>query len=126
MPNSEIMTGPKAAFDEDCGKCQFFTRISLDQDFIPGYTKMAATIPDTNNYLRHSVQDLLSLEGRTTVITGGARGLGLAFTLAVAEVSGSVAILDTAEEPHEHFYKIRKRHSDVKLRYYRYAHQVHP
>ncbi|KAK2594012.1 hypothetical protein QQS21_008274 [Conoideocrella luteorostrata] len=79
---------------------------------------MAALVPDTNNYLRHSVQDLLSLKGRVTVITGGARGLGLAFTLAVAEVGGSVAILDTADKPHEHYYDIQKRHPEVKLGYY--------
>ena len=81
---------------------------------------MAATVPDTNNYLRYSVQDLLSLKGRVTVITGGARGLGLAFTLAVAEVGGSVAILDAADEPHEHYHEIQKRFPDVKLGYYKY------
>lgn len=79
---------------------------------------MATAVPDTNNYLRQSVQDLLSLKGRVTVITGGARGLGLAFTLAVAEVGGSIAILDVAEKPHEHYYEIQKRHPEVKLGYY--------
>ena len=83
---------------------------------------MATAVPDANNYLQHSVHDLLSLKGRTIVITGGARGLGLAFTLAIAEVGGSVAILDVAEAPHEHFYEIQKRHPDVKLSYYRYGH----
>ncbi|KAH6889218.1 hypothetical protein B0T10DRAFT_459877 [Thelonectria olida] len=73
---------------------------------------------DINRYLQHSVYDLLSLKGRTVVITGGARGLGLAFALAVAEVGGNVAILDAAEKPHEHFYKIQKEF-DVKFEFYR-------
>ncbi|TQS33752.1 hypothetical protein Golomagni_05892 [Golovinomyces magnicellulatus] len=73
---------------------------------------------DPNSYLQSSVFDLLSLKGRTIVITGGARGLGLAFALAVAEVGGNVAVLDAAEKPHEHFDLIRERHSNVKLEFY--------
>lgn len=80
---------------------------------------MTTTVPNTDNYLRHSVHDLLSLKDRVIVITGGARGLGLAFALAVAEVGGSVAILDAAEKPHDHFYEIQKRHPDVKFGYYK-------
>ncbi|KAF6781497.1 short-chain dehydrogenase reductase sdr [Colletotrichum sojae] len=71
-----------------------------------------------NRYLDHSVHDLLSLKHRTVVITGGARGLGLAFALAVAEVGGNVAVLDAAEEPHEHFYEIEKKYG-TKFKYYR-------
>ncbi|KAJ3506590.1 hypothetical protein NM208_g16057 [Fusarium decemcellulare] len=73
---------------------------------------------DPNRYLQHSVQDLLSLKGRTVVITGGARGLGLAFALAVAEVGGNVAVLDAADKPHDHFYKIQKDF-DIKLEFYK-------
>ncbi|KAF0320899.1 short-chain dehydrogenase reductase sdr [Colletotrichum asianum] len=73
---------------------------------------------DVNRYLSNSVHDLLSLKGRTVVITGGARGLGLAFTLAVAEVGGNIAILDAAQEPHDHFYRIEQEH-EVKIKYYR-------
>ncbi|POR36845.1 Uncharacterized protein TPAR_02971 [Tolypocladium paradoxum] len=72
---------------------------------------------DPNRYLQHSVLDLLSLKGRTVVITGGARGLGLAFALAVAEVGGNAAVLDAAPKPHEHFYKI-KEDVDVKIEFY--------
>lgn len=71
-----------------------------------------------DRYLNHSVQDLLSLEGRTVVITGGARGLGLAFALAVAESGGNVAVLDAADSPHEHFYKFQKEFP-VKLAFYK-------
>ncbi|KAK2733870.1 short-chain dehydrogenase reductase sdr [Colletotrichum kahawae] len=73
---------------------------------------------DVNRYLSNSVHDLLSLKGRTVVITGGARGLGLAFALAVAEVRGNIAILDAAQEPHDHFYRIEKEH-EIKIKYYR-------
>ncbi|KAI1488828.1 short chain dehydrogenase [Biscogniauxia mediterranea] len=81
---------------------------------------MAATQakPDPNRYLQNSVQDLLSLKGHTVVITGGARGLGLAFALAIAESGGNVAILDAADKPHEHFYKIKKDFP-VKLEFYK-------
>jgi sorbose reductase len=74
--------------------------------------------PNPDQYLDHSIQDLLSLKGRTVVITGGARGLGLAFTLAVAESGGNVAVLDAADAPHEHFYKFQKEFP-VKLEYYK-------
>ncbi|KAH6986717.1 putative NADP-dependent mannitol dehydrogenase [Ilyonectria destructans] len=79
---------------------------------------MATPKQNPDRYLQHSVQDLLSLKGRTVVITGGARGLGLAFALAVAEVGGNVAIIDATEKPHEHFYQIQKDF-DVKFEFYR-------
>ncbi|KAF7546010.1 hypothetical protein G7Z17_g8734 [Cylindrodendrum hubeiense] len=80
---------------------------------------MTAPPQNPNRYLENSVQDLLSLKGRTVVITGAARGLGLAFALAVVEVGGNVAVLDAAEKPHEHYYKIQKQFPDSKLEYYR-------
>ncbi|KAH6680895.1 short-chain dehydrogenase/reductase SDR [Halenospora varia] len=83
-----------------------------------GATNASESKVDPNRYLAHSVQDLLSLKGRTIVITGGARGLGLAFALAVAEVGGDIAILDAAEKPHDHFYKIEKEHG-VKIKFYK-------
>ncbi|KAF2012998.1 short chain dehydrogenase [Aaosphaeria arxii CBS 175.79] len=73
---------------------------------------------DVNRYLKNTVHDLLSLKGRTIVITGAARGLGLAFAFAIAEVGGNVAILDAADKPHEHFEKLQKDF-DVKVNYYK-------
>lgn len=73
---------------------------------------------DTDGFLRHSIYDLLSLKGRTVVITGGARGLGLAFAFAIAEAGGDVAIIDFLEKPHEHFYKIEKE-MGVKVKLYK-------
>lgn len=73
---------------------------------------------DADGYLRRSVQDLFSLEGRVLVITGGARGIGLAFAFAIAEVGGNIAIFDALEQPHEHFDKL-ERDYNVKVKFYR-------
>jgi pyruvate/2-oxoglutarate dehydrogenase complex dihydrolipoamide dehydrogenase (E3) component len=62
---------------------------------------------DADSYLQYNVLDLLSLKNRVVVITGGARGIGLALGFAVAEVGGSVAIIDAAPSPHEHFEKLK-------------------
>lgn len=74
---------------------------------------------DPDRYLSNPVSDLLSLRGRTIVITGAGRGLGLAFTLAVAESGGNVAVLDLANEPHEHFNKFQEEFKSVKIKYYK-------
>lgn len=71
-----------------------------------------------DGYLNRSVQDLMSLKDRTIVITGGARGLGLAFAFAIAEVGGNVAILDALDKPHEHFDLLKTRF-DVKAQFYK-------
>ena len=73
---------------------------------------------DADKFLRRSIQDLFSLSGRTVVITGGARGIGLAFAFAVAEAGGNVAILDVANEPHLHFYELGKRHPEQRFELY--------
>lgn len=74
---------------------------------------------DPDGFLRRSVQDLFSLAQRTVVITGGARGIGLAFTFAVAEAGGHVAILDVADEPHPHFHELAKRHPKQQFKHYK-------
>lgn len=92
---------------------------AASDDSIP--TESAAALKpkkDINTYLHRSVHNLLSLEGRTIVITGGARGLGLAFAFAVAEVGGNVAIIDALDTPHEHFYKLEKDFG-VKVKLYK-------
>jgi len=71
----------------------------------------------TDSYLTNNVFDLFSLKGRVTVITGGARGIGLALAFAVAEAGGQVAILDASDEPHEHYEELKKICS--KLKYYK-------
>jgi len=83
-------------------------------------TGSAVPAVDINKYLTHSVHDLLSLKGRTIVITGGARGLGLAFAFAVAEVGGNLAILDVLDSPHEHYKQLQEKF-DVKTKLYKYV-----
>lgn len=54
-------------------------------------------------YITTKVQDLMSLKDHVIVITGGARGIGLALAFAVAEAGASVAILDASAQPDEKF-----------------------
>ena len=72
-------------------------------------------------YKSRSVQDLLSLKGKTTVITGGARGIGLALTRACVEAGGNVAVLDALPEPHEDFADLKKEFTASKIEYYMYV-----
>ena len=74
---------------------------------------------DPDGFLRRSVQDLFSLSQRTVVITGGARGIGLAFAFAIAESGGNVAILDVSEEPHPHYEELSKRFPEQHFRIYK-------
>lgn len=75
---------------------------------------------NVDSFLTSTIQDLLSLKGRTIVITGGARGLGLAFAFAVAEAGGNVAIIDFLDKPHDHYYKLEKDYG-VKVKLYKYV-----
>lgn len=70
---------------------------------------------DADGFLRRSVVDLFSLKGRTTVITGGARGIGLALAFAIAEVGGNVAVIDVLVEPHPHWKQLDKFGVETKL-----------
>ena len=61
------------------------------------------------------MQGLFSLVGRTIVITGGTRAIGLALAFAVAEVGGNVAVIDLLSEAHPHFRKLEEFDVKVKL-----------
>lgn len=71
----------------------------------------------SDGYLTSNVLDLLSLKGRTVVITGAGRGIGLALAFAVAEAGGRVAIVDAADSPHAHYAKLQD--TCEKVGYYR-------
>lgn len=51
------------------------------------------------------------------MITGGGRGLGLNFGIAMAEVGASIACIDLHEKPHEEFSKLSS--FGGKSKYYR-------
>lgn len=72
--------------------------------------------PNIDSYLTSNVFDMMSLDNRVVVVTGGAKGIGLALAFAVAEAGGQVAIVDAAQEPHEHYAKLEGVCSN--LRYY--------
>lgn len=77
---------------------------------------MASTvtsIQSTDDYQTSNVFDLLSLRGRVIVITGGAKGIGLALGFAVAEAGASVAVIDAAPEPDQAFSKLKEVNSKV-------------
>lgn len=50
------------------------------------------------------------------VITGGAKGIGLALAFAVAEAGGQIAIVDASPEPHKNYARLER--SCSKLGYY--------
>lgn len=74
---------------------------------------------DADGFLQRTVWDLFSLAGRTIVITGGARGIGLSMAFAIAEAGGNVAIIDVLTEPHPHFQKLQEFKVQSKL--YKYV-----
>ncbi|KAJ9606382.1 hypothetical protein H2200_009343 [Cladophialophora chaetospira] len=47
--------------------------------------------------------DKFSLKGRTVVITGGGRGLGLTFANGLAQAGANIAVIDIAAQPSEAF-----------------------
>lgn len=61
-----------------------------------------------DGFMASNVFDLLSLKGRVVVVTGGARGIGLALAFAVAEVGADIAIIDAAEKPDEAYGKLQE------------------
>jgi NADPH:quinone reductase-like Zn-dependent oxidoreductase len=61
------------------------------------------------------MSERLSLKGKTTIITGGARGIGLSLVEAAAEAGSNVAVFDRLDEPQRDLSKL-----GVKAKYYRY------
>lgn len=57
--------------------------------------------------------DRMSLKGRTTIITGGARGIGLSLVRAVAEAGSNIAVFDVLDKPQYDLSKL-----GVKAEYY--------
>ncbi|CAG7936045.1 unnamed protein product [Penicillium olsonii] len=66
-------------------------------------------------YLNTSIFERLSLRGHVVVITGGARGIGLAMAFAVAEAGARVALVDASPNPHEHFAVLQEKCEEVRF-----------
>ncbi|KAF2479816.1 hypothetical protein BDY17DRAFT_256522 [Neohortaea acidophila] len=64
------------------------------------------------------VTDRFSLTGKAFVITGGARGIGFATAKAIAQLGGSVALIDVLDKPVDEFDTLTKRFN-VKASYQR-------
>ncbi|KAG8632078.1 hypothetical protein KVT40_001218 [Elsinoe batatas] len=140
---STLLTRPSSHFQQPCGSSIRLTR-TLHNNCLSGAsalqddpatpaklirsfssTSIAQSAPQTgtsvkqsiDRYLTADVKQLLSLEDRVVVITGGGRGIGLALAFAAAEAGAHVAILDAAESPHEHFRELET--VCKKTKYYR-------
>ncbi|KAE8143810.1 hypothetical protein BDV38DRAFT_276880 [Aspergillus pseudotamarii] len=68
-----------------------------------------------NAYLTTSIFERLSLRGQVVVITGGARGIGLALAFAIAEAGGRVALVDASPNPHEHYALLKEKCARVEF-----------
>jgi len=62
-------------------------------------SRLEASTEARNDDAHGSVRDLMSLKGKTVVVTGGGRGIGFSICRAVAEMGGNVAILDMLDKP---------------------------
>jgi sorbose reductase len=78
-------------------------------------SSVATLNPANDAYLNANVFDLFSLKERVVVITGGARGIGLALGFAVAEAGGVPVMIDAMGQPHEHFQILQKMCPKMKL-----------
>jgi len=61
---------------------------------------------------------MFNLRGQTAVISGAARGLGLAFAEALASAGCDVAVVDILQEPSAALYELQSRFN-IKVKYYR-------
>lgn len=73
-------------------------------------TLLPARIPEADvTPAARATPYLFSLDGTTTIITGGGRGIGITLAGAVLEASGHVACLDILERPAEEEWKLLKQ-----------------
>jgi sorbose reductase len=70
-----------------------------------------------SDYRSKKEYDLMSLKDRVIVVTGGARGIGLALAFAVSEAGASVATIEASAEPDKDFHLLQA--NGTRARYYR-------
>ncbi|KIW69205.1 hypothetical protein PV04_05096 [Phialophora macrospora] len=97
------------------GQCFHQARSTSTNNKAPA-TQLGASSEDA--FRSRTIQDMMSLKGRVTVVTGGARGIGLALARGAAELGSDIAVLDVLEKPSEAFFDLEKV-LGVRARYYR-------
>ena len=99
---------------------QAFQRNHVSRSF--STTSTRAILPSVDDKFKsRSVHDLLSLKGKTIIITGGGRGIGLALGRGCVEAGGNLAVLDALVAPHEDYDELKKEYPDAKIEFYQYA-----
>lgn len=63
------------------------------------------------------IRSMFELKGRNYVVTGGAQGIGLTVTAAIAEMGGNVAVIDLQEKPSVDLDSLAKQFG-VKIGYF--------
>ncbi|KAJ9657223.1 hypothetical protein H2198_004449 [Neophaeococcomyces mojaviensis] len=61
--------------------------------------------------------DMYDLRGKTAVVTGAARGLGLAFAEALASAGCNIAVVDILPKPLDALYELQSKY-DIIVKYY--------
>ncbi|KAF2019167.1 short chain dehydrogenase [Aaosphaeria arxii CBS 175.79] len=70
------------------------------QNQVVSDTTLPAVIPESNQTPANNATELLfTLKNTVTLVTGGARGLGITLACAIAEAGGHVACVDILEQP---------------------------
>lgn len=71
---------------------------SIDSGLAPAPARGNKVVPDVSS---RTLSELISLSGRVAVVTGGARGIGLAIVRRLAEAGAAVAIADLDKQAAE-------------------------
>lgn len=62
--------------------------------------------------------DRLSMKGKTVLVTGGGRGIGLAICKAIAQLGGNIAVVDALPQPLKDFHELSDDY-DIRAMYER-------
>jgi sorbose reductase len=64
------------------------------------------------------ITDRFSMNGKTVLVTGGGRGIGLAICKAIAQLGGNIAVLDALPQPSKEFHTLSNDY-DIEAMYER-------
>lgn len=66
----------------------------------------SSTIHRKDSAAEVKITDRLTMKGKTVLVTGGGRGIGLAICKAVAQLGGNIAVLDALPQPAKEFHTL--------------------